>query len=203
MRNGINPWLSMWGHPRNTIRAIVSSNPKYGVIYLVTIYALQNFFYFSNYWSLGLSYPFYVILIAALLLSPLSGWIWVYVVGWILCFTGGWLGGKAPMSHLRTVAAWSKIPTSISLIMWFILLLAYPEYVFIQDAGGPTLLFVNFITFVLFLWSLVLLIQSVREVQSFSVGRAFLNIFLAWIFSMLFSFIFFAILRFIYIRTIL
>src|SRR3990172_2246146 len=138
MTGRMNPWLNMWTQPRNTIRAILQTNPKYGIFYLAAIYALQNFFYFANYWSVGISVRFYVILITGIILSPFIGLIWLYFSAWVLYFTGKWLKGKAPMLHLRTAVAWAKIPTSINLLMWFVLLLAHPDYVFILDAGGPS-----------------------------------------------------------------
>lgn len=127
----------------------------------------------------------------------------MYLWGWVIRLTGRWLEGKAPLAHLRAAAAWSKIPTSINLVMWFILLLANPDYVFILDAGGPTLLFINFIAFILSIWSFVLLVQSIREVQGFSVSRTIINLFLAWVVFSILVFFLFAILRFIYIRMII
>ena len=202
MMGGMNPWLSMWTQPRHTIRAIIQTNPKYGVLYLAAIYSLQNFFYFSNYWSLGLSTSFFAILITGIVLCPFIGMIWLYFAGWILYFTGRWLEGKAPMRQLRTALAWSKIPTAIGLLMWFILLLAYPEYVFILDSGGPSSIFINFITSILCIWSFVLLIQSIREVQYFSVGRAIINVLLSLIVTWVFSFILFALIRYFYLLTV-
>ena len=122
--------------------------------------------------------------------------------GWILGFTGKWLEGKAPVPHLRAAFAWSKIPTSISLMMWIVLLAAHPDYVFILDAIGPTSIFINLITWILGIWSFALLIQSVREVQSFSLGRAIINVVIAWILSMVFLFLVFSLLRYIYLLTV-
>lgn len=202
MVGDLNPWLMMWAHPRNAIRAIVSSKPKYGVLLLASAYSLQNFFYFSNYWSVGLSTSFYAVLIAGIILCPFIGWIWVYLTGFILYFTGKWLKGAASQLHLRAAAAWSKIPTTIGLIMWFLLLVVNPKYVFIQDAGGPTALFISFITLILSVWSLVLLIQSIREIQSFSLLKAIINVFVTWVIFSVFLFFFFSLLRYLYILTL-
>jgi hypothetical protein len=199
MMGGMNPWLTMWTQPRSSIRAILQTNPKYGVLCLASIYALQGFFYFANYWSIGFSVPFYAILIAGIILSPFIGWLWVFFGGWILWFTGKWLEGKAPPVKMRAVFAWSKLPTSINLLMWFILLIAHPEYVFILDAVGPTSIFINFITLVLGIWSLVLLIQGIREAQSFSTGRAVINMIIAWVVSTIFVFLIFSLLRYLYL----
>lgn len=199
---GINPWFSMWIHPRKTIRTILQVNPKYGVFYLAAIYSLSSFFYYSNYWSIGISVPFYYILVLGVILCPFIGFIWLYFTGWILYFTGKWLEGNAQMLELRAVVAWSKIPIAINLLIWFILMGVHPRYVFILDAGGPSSLLINFIMIILGIWSYVLLIQSIREVQSFSVARSIINVILALFFSTLFIFILFSFFRYLYILSV-
>ena len=202
MMSGINPWLAMWTEPRQTIRAILQSNPRYGVYYLAAMYALQSFLYFANYWSLGISYPFYSILIAGVVLCPFAGFITLYIEGWILRVTGGWLRGTASMVQLRAAFAWSKIPLSINLLMWFTLLMAHPDYVFILDAIGPTSIFINCICLIAGVWSLVLLIQSIREAQSFSTGRAIVNVILAGLFSFVIFLLASLIIRYIYLVSV-
>lgn len=202
MIGGLNPYMTMWAHPRNTIRAIITAKPKYGVFLLATVYALQSFFYFANYWSFGLSYTFYTILAVGAAFCPLIGLVWLYLTGWVLYFTGRIMGGRAPQLYLRTASAWSKIPSSAGLFMWFLLLVAHPEYVFIQNAGGPTALFISFITVILSIWSMVLLIQSVREVQGFSLLRSLINVVFAWLFFSVLLFFFFMVSRFVYISVL-
>ncbi len=198
MVGGLSFWISMWTNPRPTIRAIVNLNPKFGVFYLATIYALQNNLVCSSYWSLGLSFPFYAILLASVVLSPFLGVIWVYFTGWVLYITGKWFGGQAPMSHLRTAAAWSKIPSCISLFMWLILLISDSDMTFIHAVSGPAALFMNFILLILGVWSFVLLIQSVRELQDFSIGKSFLNIVVSELFSFVFIIFIFFIISYLY-----
>jgi hypothetical protein len=196
---GMNPWLTMWSQPRTTVRALVHSKPSYGVFYLAAIYMLQSFFFYFNWWSLGLNSEYYTLFLTGVILSPLVGFVWLYYIGWIFRLTGRMLSGDAPASHLRAAIAWAKIPYSINALMWFILILMNPDQVFIQDGGGPSSVFVNFISLILAVWSLVLLIQSVSEVQQFTVGRSILNVLFAWIFSSIILFLLFMSLRYIYI----
>ena len=194
----VNPWLTMWSQPKNTVRALIRSRPAYGVFYLVVIYALQGFFFYSNWWSLGLTAHFYTLLIMGVVLSPLIGLVWLYYAGFIFHLTGRWLKGRAPASHLRTAIAWSKLPYTINLLMWLVLIFMNPKSVFIQDAAeGPSSIFVNFITMILGIWSLVLLVQSVSEVQQFTVARSAANILIAWFISSIIVFFFFGLFRYI------
>ncbi|MES2274149.1 MAG: YIP1 family protein [Chlamydiota bacterium] len=199
---GVNPWRSMWDEPRKTVRAIVLAKPTFGVFLLATLYALVNLFFLAGLWSLGLKVPFFSILIGAVLLAPLLGWAWIYIAGWVFYFTGRLLKGRAPRSHLRAAIAWSKIPAVLSLFIWVIFLVAQPEYVFIQDAGGVSSLFVDFISLSLGVWSLILLIQALREVQKFSLGRALVNILFAWAFSGILYLLVYVFFRYIYLTVL-
>ena len=198
MIGGINPWMCMWTNPRLTIRAIVTVNPRYGVFYLAWLYVLQTFFFVANYWSLGFSFSFLSLLTAALVLSPFVGYLWLYFTGWVFYFTGRWLGGQAPMSHLRAAAAWSKIPVSIALVMWLILMVVNPEWTFIQGISLPSTVFIQLIAFILGIWSFVLLIQSIREIQGFTILRSLLNLIIASLISSVASILVFAALKYIY-----
>jgi hypothetical protein len=193
-----NPWLSMWSHPRVTISVLVQTRPSYGVYSLATLYALQSFFFFFNWWSLGSS-PYYTsTLILGILLSPLFGILWIYGLGFIYFLTGKWLKGKSSPSHIRTALAWSKIPYSISLGMWLILILMNPVDAFVHDSMAPSFVFINIIGLILETWALVLLIASIREVQHFSILRSIVNIALA---SFISAVIFTTIFCFFFIRN--
>ncbi len=195
----MNPWLSIWNQPKSTIRAIIHSNPTYGVYYLSAFYALQSFFFLLNWWSVGLENTFFTLLTGAVLLSPFVGFIWLYYIGFIFYLTGRWLKGSASAAHLRTVVAWSKIPHAINLIIWFILIFTNSETVFIQDGGGPSSIFINLIAFLLAIWSAILLVQGLSEIQEFSTARSFVNVLIAWVLSSFIYFCLFFAIRFFYI----
>ncbi|MBS0626222.1 MAG: YIP1 family protein [Verrucomicrobia bacterium] len=197
--NHPSPWLTMWTQPRETIRGIVHANPRYGVLWLSTVYVLQSLFFILNFQSFGLSFSLASILVPVLVIAPIFAVVWVFFYGWILYITGRWLGGMAPRSHLRTALAWSKIPMVIALVMWFFLLIANPDYVFIQYVGGPSAFFVNLILFILEIWAFVLFVQAVREVQHFSVLRALANIFISAVFYSIIVFGLLMFARFLYL----
>lgn len=195
----VSPWLTMWSCPKSTVRAIVHSNPSYGVIWLGAMYALQTFFFYANWWSFGLNTHYYTILIAGIILSPFIGFIWIYYLSLIFYLTGRLLRGGAPVAHVRAAIAWSLIPVSINLLMWLILIFMSPDHAFVQDSAGPSSVFINLIGFILGIWSVILLIQGLREVQQFTISKSIANVFLAWFFSTLILLLLFLIGRYIYL----
>ena len=196
---GMKPWLTMWGQPKSTVRAIVHSNPSYGVFYLAAIYALQSLFFYANWWSLGIQPHFYLILFAGIVLSPLIGLVWVYYLSFVFYCISRLFGGRAPMSHVRTAVAWSLIPVSINLLMWLVLIFLSPHNAFIQDTVGPSSIFINLIGLILGIWSIILLIQGLCEVEQFSLPRSIAVLLISWFISSLTVLLFFALLRYIYI----
>ena len=161
------PWLSMWFHPKKTIRKIIQSNPKYGVAWLSAIYVLQSLFFFFNFWSFGLVAKAASLLIPSLLLSPVLGFVWMFFYGWIVRFVGRLLGGAASSSHVRAALAWSRLPAVITLIMWLFLLLIDPTSAFVQYPGGLIALFVNLILAVVQIWTFILFVESIPRNPSF------------------------------------
>lgn len=174
-------WLWMWVSPRRTVREIIEKNPSYGIYLLTTFLALENFFFYANMWSLGMDFAPYTLILLGLLISPILGWLWLFCMSHIFYMTGHWLQGKAPLEHLRVALAWSKIPAMGILFSWMGILLLSPEEAFIQYGGGnPYALIFHGLNLLFALWSILLVIRSIQEVEKFTWLRALANVTLAW-----------------------
>ncbi len=192
---GLNPWLSMWSHPREVIRALAFNKPTYGIYFLSIIYTLQLFFFYANWWSLGIHSHHTLYLTLGIVLSPLIALLWLYSTGALFCLLGKVFRGIASMQQLCCAIAWSALPYSFTLVMWLFLIFASPQDAFIQGFGPYSSIFTNFITLIAKIWSLALLTQSIREVQRFSLSVSILNVAIIWLFSWILFFLSFAIIR--------
>ena len=197
---GLNPWLSMWSQPRTTIRAIVYSAPSYGTFRLSAIYALQALFFFANWTSLGLTHSFQTILLSSLVLAPFFGLFWLYSFGTAFYLAGRLLGGQATFSYVQSAMAWSHIPASIDLALWFVLLLNQSETTFVLKIGQTETLFVIFISCVVAVWVTVLIIRSFAEIQGFTICRAFFNLIIGIVIYFVLYFVFYYFYIYLFVK---
>ncbi|MBI2543080.1 MAG: YIP1 family protein [Candidatus Aenigmarchaeota archaeon] len=178
---GINPWFTMWYKPRETIRKIIKYDPRYMVLLLAAATGFSSFLSSAAQKSMGdyLTVPF--IFLLALSIGSILGIAGLYISGWLIRWTGKWIGGKASPLHIRTVIAWSNVPIVWGLILTIFELLIFGETLFTGSTMTLTLFIFVFgaIELALGIWAFVILLRSLGEVQKFSAWKALLNVFLS------------------------
>ncbi|MFD1874002.1 YIP1 family protein [Hymenobacter bucti] len=124
------------------------------------------------------------ILLLAVVMGSISGWITSSIYAWGLTIVGRWLGGIDDSNKFRTVLAWAQVPVIAGL------LLLWPALVFLEDDSFQALrlaypLLLSSVLPVLFIakialgsWSIAILLKGVALIQGFSIARALVNILL-------------------------
>jgi len=193
----MNPWLSIWTRPKETIRAIVDADPSYRFGWLAAIYGFSLLLEAAQNFSLGDVLSPMMIVFFALILSVFVGMLAITVVSGLLFWTGRWVGGKATYKEIRSAVAWSNITNVVSIISWFIMLCVFGRQVFFSTFPQTT--FAGYelgVVLILFLaqvivgiWSIVIIINAIAEVQRFSVWRALLNVIIPLVLIFIFTWI--------------
>lgn len=185
----INPWVSIWKRPRATILQVASEDPKRGLWMLAAIYGFLSLLNVFQAVALGYFVSLFPILFLAIVFSPLWGYLIFNVWGGIVYGVGKLLGGKAPFPLIRAAYGWSCVPFIISIFVWTILLSVFgvslfqnfPENYLVNDKE-IVLLFASLIVKVaISIWSLVIFINALSEVQQFSTVKSILNIVFSWV----------------------
>ena len=179
----MNPWFSMWVHPRHTIRQIVATNPDRLVLTLAAISGIVQGLTNASNKSQGEHASLAMLLLVNLILGPVMGIIGLWVGAALLRWTGGWIGGQADSRRIRTAVAWSNVPMIWSLLLWVPALLLFGAELFtkatpIIDASlilSSLLLVFSIGTVVIGIWSSVVCLHALGEVQGFSAWKALLN----------------------------
>lgn len=183
----LNPWFSMWTKPRATMQQIIEHDPKHMVMMLVIASGFSNALDRASMQSLGDSYDWPYIILMAMVAGPIAGVVGLYVFSTLLVWTGKWLDGKAPIEHIQSAIAWSTVPIVWGLLLWPPALLLFGQELFTDDtpiiSSNPGLLaaFLLYllIEFLLAIWSLVVLLKCLAQVQQFSAWKALGNALMA------------------------
>lgn len=173
------PWLSIWLNPRETARWILDSqkSPVLLILLLGLAMNLDNSYFNSTGDTLSLA----AILLIAIILSPVTGYLFVWISSYLFSVVGKWLGGTGATTEIKPIVAWSGIFYIASLIIKFleILLLGNELFQTVQPTvENSTFLSILFIVFhlldlAIFIWWVVFLVVALSEVNSFSKLKGF------------------------------
>lgn len=186
---GGNPWLKMWTKPRHTITSIVTSQPNYGVWWLAAAYGFPMLLNMLQSLSSAASLPLIVILLIAAIFSAPIGMLGFMITTALVQWTGRWLGGIGTFAEIRASIAWSNVTNIATSVLWLLLVAVFGTDVFFRTFPqtpfeGASLALVTTVFLlqtVLSIWSFVLLVQSLAEVQKYSVWRAIINVILPFV----------------------
>lgn len=176
----LSPFLSIWVQPRATIRKIVETDPTRHVLLLAMLAGIGQALDRAVSRSTGDSLPLLVILAICILLGPVGGIISLYLSGAIFRWTSSWLGGQASPDEVRAAIAWSSVPTIFILPLWIPQLLIFGEELFTTTTprlDANPILAILLLGFALVeigvgIWALVILLNSLGEVNRFSAWKA-------------------------------
>lgn len=184
-----NPWFSIWTQPRTTIRSIVSTDPKFGFLVLSVFYGLPLAFNLVQSFGFSSVIPIWAILIGSLVASTFLGVVGISISAGLLFLAGRLIGGKGSFQTIRSAVAWSNVPNFVTILMWIVLLGVFGTQVFGKDFSGTQ--FIGYQAGILFLvmlietivsvWGFIILLNTVGEVQGFSIWKALLNVIIPFV----------------------
>lgn len=176
----LDPWLTLWTRPRETIRHLIDHRPGYGVLLLAALSGISSSLGQSSNRNTGDQFGLGTILLVAVVFGPLFGILLLYFAGWLVSVTGRWLGGDAPPAHVRTAIAWGSLPNVAGLLLWIPAIALAGRELFTSEApelaSHPLLALLlvpvglGWIT--LAVWGLVATVQGLGEAHGFSAWRA-------------------------------
>ena len=186
----LNPWLTMWTQPRATIQQIVDEDPKRFVLALAALGGFFEVLDRASARSMGDEFELPLILLIALILGPLGGFLTLYVGGALIGWTGRWIGGEASNLQIRAAIAWSSVPILWLSLLWIPELILFGEEMFTTEMprieANPSLAFllvgIALVQLAGVVWFFVVYLKSLGQVQDFSAWKALGNVCLAALF---------------------
>lgn len=174
-RTQINPWISIWGSPKKTIRSILERDPKRIILWLAIIGGIVSAFSWLGY--LWLTYPLRqdyqsaLFIVAILIAGGIFGIVHLYFGGWLYRLTGSWIGGKGNYTDVKCAVGWSSYPFIVAGIFGIISMLPYPSYWFQLSFGILNLIFA--------IWGFIIFMNLLGEAHRFSAWKALLAFLIA------------------------
>jgi hypothetical protein len=179
-----NLLTSIWGRPRATLVFILAKQPDKHISILFFLGGIARAVeraisqLRSDKMSAG------TVLLLAIVMGSISGWITSSLYAWGMTIVGRWLGGTDDNDKFRTVLAWAQVPSIAGL------LLLVPALDILKDDSlrevrltyplltHSVLLVIGFAEIVLASWSVVILLKGVALIHGFSTARALANVLL-------------------------
>lgn len=180
----VNPWLDIWIRPRETIRAIVKFNPAYLFYLIAAIYGFPTGLQFAVNLALGEQFPLWAIVAGAAILSVGIGYISLSIISGLLLWTGQWIGAKGSYQNIRAAVTWSNAPTVVNIVIWVVMIWMFGAGLFMRGFDNTAIMgaqagivFIAMIAqTVTAVWSFIILLKALGEVQGFSAWKALLNV---------------------------
>jgi hypothetical protein len=105
----------------------------------------------------------------------------------LVYWTGKWIKGKSKYKELRSAVAWGNVPSVVTCAAWVVLALSLGEGLFVEGfyaEAMPTATLATFlygIQVIVAVWSFIIFLIALAEVQKFSVLRAIVNVIIPFV----------------------
>jgi len=173
-----NPWKTVWFSPRLTIQRVIAAEPRPSWTGVIALAALHQVFAALRVDPVDGTFSSSRSVMPAIL-GALQIVFGVLVGPFLLAFVGSWLGGDADADDIRHAVAWSYVPLAIFGLLWIPLLIAFggpPAGATPQGAAQWLGVLLALVIFAGGIWTLVLEVIMLAEVQHFAVWRAVISI---------------------------
>jgi hypothetical protein len=158
-----SPFISIWFHPRATIRRIVDSDPTKHVILLAILMGIEEALNLASSQQIGKTWSLVAILAVCMIAGALFGVLFLYANAEIYRWLGS-LGNAtlATSKQVRAAVAWAYIPNISLLLLWGLDLLNSGEKLF---KGAVPISKYDPLDGIVGFWSLIILLSTLSEIQ--------------------------------------
>jgi hypothetical protein len=185
-----NIFIKIWTAPRAVFRFIDANRYEKHVTLLLFLSGIVRTFDRASAKNMGDHFSLWGVIGFCLVLGGLFGWVTYYIYSALVSWLGKWLNGNADTQSILRVLSYAMFPSIVALLFLVPQIAIYGNELFksngdIYSAG----LFANMVFYIclivefsLSIWTIVLCVIGVSEVQRFSTGKAIANLLLPALF---------------------
>ena len=180
-------FTQIWSQPRKVFHYINATGYEVYLTAIVVLLGISNAFDNAVSRSMGDDMPLVAIILICVLLGGVTGWISTFIYAALIKWVGTWLEGKAESTQaVFRMVGYGSLPIVASLPLLLAQILVFGNGLFQSDLGdyegslvqNVVLFGSGIIEIGLAIWSFILVLVGLSEVQGFSLGKAFLNLLL-------------------------
>jgi hypothetical protein len=176
----IRPLKDVWLRPRRVFRELAAQPLGIADYLLAAAQGVGNLLALCRHVGAGAHSSVEAILAISFAYGAVSGVMSVYLMAVIYGRLGLRAGGKSTTTQVIHVLAYGGVPMAASLAIWVLTALLAGEATFVEtpradlEAFLALLLHLQFISYVLlFIWSIVLQVMGLSEIQGLAMRKAF------------------------------
>jgi hypothetical protein len=174
------PLQDVWLKPRRVFRELAPTPIGLWDYVLAAVQGIVSVLVLSRGQSLGAKMSVAQVLGEAALVGPFAGVLGVFLLTAIYTRLGGRMGGRATRPQIFHVFAYSGVPMLASLILWLLVAALTGPASFMETPNTDLALFLRILLWIQFLlhgllvlWSSLLQVMGLSEMQATTVRRAF------------------------------
>ena len=178
-------FTKIWTQPKRIFKYINDKHYEKYLYILLFLEGVAKSFDRAISKNMGENNSLFFILLISIIFGGFLGWISYYIFAALLSWTGKWLDGKGGTFSIFRMMAYAMMPSVLSLAFLIPQIIVHGKNAFTSAEYDSGNFFVDIfssvfslIGVVLSLFSLVLLVIGLSQVQKFSIGKAILNLLL-------------------------
>lgn len=179
-------FTKIWFYPRQVFKFINDTRYDKYVVPLLVLSGISRSFDRAVAQNMGDKMSLIGVISICVIAGGLLGWVSFYLYSAFVSWTGDWLKGKGDAKALLNIFSYAMLPSIIGLIFLTIQIIIFGNEIFkkngevisegwVSNIVGYTSMGLDFL---LGIWTLVLTVIGVSEVQKLSIGKSILNLLL-------------------------
>ena len=172
----MNPFLTVWLHPKQTARDVIDNKPLGFVFLLIAIGSFAAFG--SGFFNTGINdtLSVAVLVLLSLFIGPLFGIILTFIYAGVLYLFGKVFGGTGSYWDVFKAGSLTYIPSLATGILYYIWMFLSPDTYFGVYETSAFSFIVPIFSFVFGIWGFVINVAALAEAHRFSVWRSFFTL---------------------------
>ncbi len=179
-------FTKIWTSPRLVFKFLNDNRYDKYVHILLVFAGISRTFDRASTKNMGDDMSLLAVLVLCIILGGLLGWISYYIYAALMSWTGKWLKGQGDTNSLLRMISHAMIPSIVALALLIPQIVLFGNGIFRSDidiySSGLLSIIVFYtaliIEFGLGIWTLVIFIIGISEVQKLSIGKSILNLIL-------------------------